>query len=182
MQQNELMSAIECILFVAGNPVPRIQLQSILNITDIEFSHVIEQMQQRFDEEDRGIQIFVTEETIQLTSNPKFASYVQEFLQPAQNKTLSQAMLETLAIVAYRQPVTRADIEAIRGVRCEYSVSQLLRQGFIRELGRRNTVGRPMMFGTTDLFLRQFGIHSINELPNFVAETDTDDDAEQITV
>ena len=71
--------------------------------------------------------------------------------------------------MAYKQPVTRADIEAVRGVRCDYSVSQLLKLGLIRELGRRDSVGRPMMFGTTDAFLRQFGLHSIEELPEYGA-------------
>ena len=74
-------------------------------------------------------------------------------------------MLETLSIVAYRQPVTRADIEAVRGVRCDYSVSQLVKLGMIQELGRKDAVGRPMLFGTTDAFLRQFGLHTLTELP-----------------
>ena len=76
-------------------------------------------------------------------------------------------MLETLSIIAYRQPVTRSDIEAVRGVRCDYSVSQLLKLGLIQEMGRKDSVGRPMTFGTTDAFLRQFGIHSIQELPEY---------------
>ena len=78
---------------------------------------------------------------------------------------MSDSMMETLSVIAYRQPVTRADIEAVRGVRCEYSVSQLLKQGFICELGRKDCVGRPMLFGTTDAFLRKFGLHSLDELP-----------------
>ena len=78
-------------------------------------------------------------------------------------------MLDTLSIIAYRQPVTRADIEAVRGVRCEYAVSQLLKLGMIRELGRKDVVGRPMLFGTTDAFLRHFGLRSISELPRYEA-------------
>ena len=74
-------------------------------------------------------------------------------------------MLETLSVVAYRQPVTRADIENVRGVRCEYAVSQLLKLGMICELGRKNVLGRPMLFGTTDAFLRHFGLHSLSDLP-----------------
>ena len=88
-------------------------------------------------------------------------------MQPAQTKSFSQAMLETLSVVAYKQPVTRNDIEAIRGVRCEYSVSQLLKLGLIQELGRKDAVGRPMLFGTTDAFLRQFGLHDLGELPSY---------------
>ena len=82
-------------------------------------------------------------------------------------------LLETLAIVAYRQPVTRADIEAVRGVRCEYAVTQLQKLGLIVQVGRRDTVGKPALFGTTDQFLRQFGLHSLEELPEFLRFSET---------
>ena len=131
--QDERYSAIECILFVSGEPVSLVQLQRALDITGIEMNAIIHNMEKQYRQEERGIQ------------------------------------LETLSIVAYKQPVTRADIEAVRGVRCDYSVSQLLKLGLIRELGRRDSVGRPMMFGTTDAFLRQFGLHSIEELPEYGA-------------
>ena len=163
--QDERYSAIECILFVSGEPVSLVQLQRALDITGIEMNAIIHNMEKQYRQEERGIQLYITDDTVQLVSNKKYASYVEELLQPAQTKSFTQAMLETLSIVAYKQPVTRADIEAVRGVRCDYSVSQLLKLGLIRELGRRDSVGRPMMFGTTDAFLRQFGLHSIEELP-----------------
>ena len=90
---------------------------------------------------------------------------LEELVQPVQSKSFSQSMLETLSVIAYRQPVTKADIEAVRGVRCEYAVGQLMKLGMIRELGRKNVVGRPMLLGTTDAFLRHFGIRSLSELP-----------------
>lgn len=167
--QDERYSAIECILFVSGEPVPLVQLQRALDITGIEMNAIIHNMEKLYREEERGIQLYVTEDTAQLVSNKKYAGCVEELLQPAQTKSFTQAMLETLSIVAYKQPVTRADIEAVRGVRCDYSVNQLLKLGLIRELGRRDSVGRPMMFGTTDAFLRQFGLHSIGELPEYGA-------------
>ena len=173
--QDERYSAIECILFVSGEPVSLVQLQRALDITGIEMNAIIHNMEKQYREEERGIQLYITDDTVQLVSNKKYASYVEELLQPAQTKSFTQAMLETLSIVAYKQPVTRADIEAVRGVRCDYSVSQLLKLGLIRELGRRDSVGRPMMFGTTDAFLRQFGLHSIEELPEcgaFAIEAD----------
>lgn len=86
-------------------------------------------------------------------------------LNPVQRKTLSQASLEVLSIIAYKQPITRAEIEEIRGVKCDYSVMWLLQKGLIEEVGRKDTIGRPMLFGTTDLFLRHFGLSSISELP-----------------
>ena len=167
--QDERYSAIECILFVSGEPVSLVQLQRALDITGIEMNAIIHNMEKQYRQEERGIQLYITDDTVQLVSNKKYASYVEELLQPAQTKSFTQAMLETLSIVAYKQPVTRADIEAVRGVRCDYSVSQLLKLGLIRELGRRDSVGRPMMFGTTDAFLRQFGLHSIEEMTEYSA-------------
>lgn len=179
--QDERYSAIECILFVSGEPVSLVQLQRALDVTSIEMTAIIHGMEQLYREEERGIQLYVTDETVQLVSNRKYADYVEELLQPAQNKSFSQAMLETLSIVAYRQPVTRSDIEAVRGVRCDYSVSQLLKLGLIQEMGRRNTVGRPMMFGTTDAFLRQFGLHSIDDLPEYGSFMPQEEEEQEIS-
>ena len=166
MEYNERFGAIECILFVSGDPVPIIELQRAIGVTDIEMEHIIRSMDELYKREKRGVQLFITPETMQLVSNKEYAKYVEELVQPVQAKSFSQAMLETLSVIAYRQPVTRADIEAVRGVRCEYAVSQLMKMGMIRELGRKNVVGRPMLLGTTDAFLRHFGIRSLNELPS----------------
>lgn len=166
MEYNERFGAIECILFVFGDPVPIIELQRAIGVTDIEMEHIIRSMDELYKKEKRGVQLFITPETMQLVSNKEYAKYVEELVQPVQAKSFSQAMLETLSVIAYRQPVTRADIEAVRGVRCEYAVSQLMKMGMIRELGRKNVVGRPMLLGTTDAFLRHFGIRSLNELPS----------------
>ena len=165
MEYNERFGAIECILFVSGDPVPIIELQRAIGVTDIEMEHIIRSMDELYKKEKRGVQLFITPETMQLVSNKEYAKYVDELVQPVQAKFFSQAMLETFSVIAYRQPVTRADIEAVRGVRCEYAVSQLMKMGMIRELGRKNVVGRPMLLGTTDAFLRHFGIRSLNELP-----------------
>ncbi|MBS1480179.1 MAG: SMC-Scp complex subunit ScpB [Christensenellaceae bacterium] len=169
MQYDERFGAIECILFVSGDPVPVIQLQRALGLTDIEMQSTLQSMDELYRREERGIQLYLTEETVQLVSNRKYTDLVLTLLQPVQSRTFSQSMLETLSIIAYRQPVTRADIEAVRGVRCEYAVSQLLKLGMIRELGRKDVVGRPMLFGTTDAFLRHFGLRSISELPRYEA-------------
>ncbi len=165
MQYDERYGAIECILFVSGEPVPRVQLQRALDVAQDELNGILASMDALYREEKRGVQLYLTEDTVQLVSNRDYAPLVQELLQPVQEKSFTQAMLETLSVVAYRQPVTRADIEAVRGVRCEYAVSQLLKMGMIRELGRKNAIGRPMLFGTTDAFLRHFGLHSLAELP-----------------
>lgn len=177
MSYDERISAIECILFVSGEPVSTVQLQRALGVTQMEILHLLDTMDSLYQSEQRGILLYRTEETVQLVSNKKYAAYVEELLQPAQTKSFSQAMLETLSVVAYRQPVTRAEIEAVRGVRCEYSVSQLVKLGLIQELGRKDAVGRPMLFGTTDAFLRQFGISSVKDLPCYETYIKNDEDA-----
>ncbi len=170
MQYDQRFGAIECILFVTGDVLPIIQIYRASGVTVIEMIHIIRSMDELFRAEKRGVQLFITDETMQLVSNKEYTGYVKDLIQPVQSKSFSQAMLETLSVVAYRQPVTRADIEAVRGVRCEYAVSQLLKTGMIRELGRKNVLGRPMLFGTTDAFLRHFGLHSLSELPRIKEE------------
>lgn len=100
-----------------------------------------------------------------MCTNEKYKAQLEDLLNPVQKKSLSQASLEVLSIIAYKQPITRAEIEEIRGVKCDYSVMWLLQKGLIQEMGRKETLGRPMLFGTTDLFLRHFGLSSLNELP-----------------
>ena len=116
MEYNERMGAIECILFVSGDPVPIIELQRAIGVTDIEMEHIIRSMDELYKREKRGVQLFITAETMQLVSNKEYTRYVEELVQPVQSKSFSQSMLETLSVIAYRQPVTKADIEAVRGV------------------------------------------------------------------
>ena len=137
----------------------------MFEFTPIELETVLSEMEDEYNSNCRGIRIYMTDETIQLVTNPIYYDNIIKLLAPPVEKNMSDSMMETLSVIAYRQPVTRADIEAVRGVRCEYSVSQLLKQGFIKELGRKDVVGRPMLFGTTDTFLRRFGLKSLADLP-----------------
>ncbi|MEG0935789.1 MAG: SMC-Scp complex subunit ScpB, partial [Clostridia bacterium] len=102
---------------------------------------------------------------VQLSICPDYAPYVERLLQPIQQQSLSQAAMETLSIIAYRQPVTKSDIEKVRGVKCDYSVQSLVGKGLIEEVGRRETLGRPILYATTDAFLRHFGIETLDQLP-----------------
>ena len=102
---------------------------------------------------------------MQLTTRPDYAPYIERLLQPIQKQSLSQAAMETLSIIAYRQPVTKAEIEAVRGVKCDYSVASLVNKELICEVGRRESLGRPILYGTTPKFLQHFGIESLEELP-----------------
>lgn len=161
-------NTVECLLFVSGDPVPVTELSRVLALSGAETRALLNDMEHSYREEGRGVQLLVTEETAQLTSNRAYVDAVETLIQPDETKNVSQSLLETLAIIAYRQPVTRTDIERIRGVRCEYAVSQLQKLGLIVAVGRKDVVGKPVLFGTTDRFLRQFGIHSVEEMPEFL--------------
>ena len=161
-----LAAIIEAILFVAGDPVRVDDLAHAMNLTTNEMQEALNQLSDHLTLEGRGIQLNRSGETVFLSIRPAFAPQVDAFLQPLQKRPLSQAVLETLSIIAYRQPCTRGDIEAIRGVKCDYSVQSLLTKGFIEECGQRETLGRPTLYRTTDAFLKHFGMESIEDLPN----------------
>ena len=161
-----LGAIVEAILFVAGDPVRVEDLAHAMNLTMSDMVEALEQLSDHLTLEGRGIQLNRSGETVFLSIRPAFAPQVEAFLQPLQKRPLSQAVLETLSIVAYRQPCTRGDIEAIRGVKCDYSVQSLLNKGFIEECGQRETLGRPTLYRTTDAFLKHFGMETLDDLPN----------------
>ena len=167
-RQLGLYHRIECMLFVAGDPVAIAELARVLDMPTAEVRKLLSGMEKAYREAGRGVQLLVTNDTAQLMSNRAYVSDVRALLQPDEVRNVSQSLLETLAIIAYRQPVTRADVERVRGVRCDYATSQLVKLGLIQEVGRKDAVGRPVLFGTTDRFLRQFGIHSVEEMPEFL--------------
>jgi segregation and condensation protein B len=157
------MRAVECLLLVGGGPVRIDQLREVLGAGDDVVREVIADLTRIY--EGRGLQIQHVAGGYQLATRPEFATYVQRFLGLERREPLSRASLETLAIVAYRQPVTRAEIEAVRGVRCEHVLERLGELELIREVGRRPTLGRPILYGTTEAFLRHFGLRDLNDLP-----------------
>lgn len=161
-----LAAILEAILFVAGDPVRVEDLAHAMNLTSSELLDAVGQLSEQLKRENRGIQLNRSGETVFLSIRPAFAPQVEAFLQPLQKRPLSQAVLETLSIIAYRQPCTRSDVEGIRGVKCDYSVQSLLNKGFIEECGQRETLGRPTLYRTTDAFLKHFGMESLDDLPN----------------
>ena len=167
-----LTAIIEAILFVSGDPVRVDVLAHAMNLTVQELEQALDELRDHLALENRGIQLNRSGETVFLSICPKYAPQVELFLQPIQKQPLSQAVLETLSIIAYRQPVTKGDVESVRGVKCDYSVQTLVNRGFIEECGRRETLGRPILYRTTDKFLQHFGIESLDELPsvNFSSE------------
>lgn len=173
MQQKELPNVIEAILFVAGEPVKLQDIQRALDITEMELTSAIDAMENDYSFHRRGICLKRFGQHVQLSTRAEYAEYVERLLQPVQRQSLSQSALETLSIVAYKQPVTRLEVEAIRGVKCDYSIQSLTHKCLIEEVGRKETLGRPILYGTTDAFLSHFGLSSLNDLPGPVEEKTT---------
>ena len=161
----ELAKIIEAILFVSGEPVQLGAVARALEVTELEVSAAADELASDYDYNRRGICLKRFGSHIQLSTRPDYAPQIEKLLQPIQKQSLSQAALETLAVVAYKQPVTRLDIEAVRGVKCDYSVQSLMNKGLIEEVGRKETLGRPILSGTTDAFLSHFGLTSLEDLP-----------------
>ena len=162
-----LRNRIECMLFVAGDPVAIAELARVLDLPTPKTRTLLSEMEYTYRVNERGVQLLVTADTAQLVSNRSYIEDVKKLINPDETKNVSQSLLETLAVIAYRQPVTRSDVERVRGVRCDYAVTQLQKIGLIVEVGRKDVVGHPTLFGTTDKFLRQFGIHALEEMPNY---------------
>ena len=160
-----LKGRIEAILFVSGEAVEVEDLCRALDTPRGEVEQALREIRDEYDFQQRGFVLRRFGTHVQLTTRALYAPDVVHLLQPVQKQTLSQALMETLAIIAYRQNVTRGEMEAIRGVKCDYSVQVLLARGLIEEKGRRDTLGHPVEYGTTDAFLQHFGIASLAELP-----------------
>ena len=165
MENAKIKCIIEAILFVAGEPDCVEDLAHALDLTVGELSEHLNALRDEYDLDARGIRLARFGDSVQLTTRPDYAPYIERLLQPIQKQSLSQSALETLSIIAYRQPVTKAEIEAVRGVKCDYSVASLVNKELICEVGRRESLGRPILYGTTPKFLQHFGIESLDELP-----------------
>ncbi len=178
MEINKLASALEAVLFVTGEPVSQKEICNCFGVSYSMLEDAAEILKNKYNK-DSGILFLAYGDSMQLSSNPDHRQYIENMLNPIQRKSLSQASLEVLSIIAYKQPVTRGEIEEIRGVKCDYSVMWLLQKGLIQEAGRKDTVGHPMLFVTTDLFLRHFGLSGLDELPERADELTMVEDIEQ---
>ena len=161
----KLTNIIESILYVSGTQVAISDIAEKLELSDKEMTEAIKVLKEKYSGES-GIQLLQFNKKLQFSSNPAYADDVSAVLNPIKEKELSKSMLEVAAIIAYKQPVTRIDLEEIRG-NSEYAVQKLLELGVIEPVGRKDAVGRPVMFGTTDKFLKRFQISSLEELPDY---------------
>ena len=165
LELTERVGIVEAILFVTGNAVEKKDICRAMDITEPELDETLDALESGYDFDRRGLRLLRFGAHVQLATRPDYAPYVEKLLQPVQKQSLSQAVMETLAVIAYKQPVTKAEIEQIRGVKCDYSVQSLVSKGLIEEVGRKETLGRPILYGTTDAFLRHFCLSSLSELP-----------------
>ena len=163
--ESSLKGRIEAILFVAGEAVSIRDLAKALQADEKELKAVLKKIGSEYDYEQRGFMLKRFGDKVQLATRPMYSEDVLRLLQPVQQQSLSQAAMETLAVVAYKQPVTRAEVEQIRGVKCDYSLQSLMMKGLIQEAGRKDTIGRPILYATTDTFLSHFGIQGLEDLP-----------------
>ena len=160
-----LSSALEAILFAAGDCVPLARLSLILQMDEQTVSETVDALAALYEDEGRGMRILRLDDKVQMCSAPEYATVISRCLEQRKPPMLSQPALETLAVVAYFQPVTRAYVEQVRGVDSSYTVSMLVERGLIEECGRLEAPGRPAVFRTTDAFLRTMGVSKLSELP-----------------
>ncbi len=160
-----LAGRIEAILFVAGEAVHVDDLARALNVSVREVETELIHIRDEYDFAQRGFTLKRFGHQVQLATRALYSTDVVRLLQPVQKQSLSQAAMETLAVVAYKQPVTRAEVEQIRGVKCDYSLQSLMNKELIMEVGRKEALGRPILYGTTENFLAHFGLTSLDDLP-----------------
>lgn len=160
-----LAGRIEAILFVAGEPVRVEELAKALNVTVRQVENELAKLRDEYDFNQRGSTLKRFGHQVQLATRALYATDVVHLLQPVQKQSLTQAAMETLAVIAYKQPVTRAEVEQVRGVKCDYSVQSLMKKELIMEVGRKETLGRPILYGTTENFLAHFGLSTLDDLP-----------------
>jgi len=165
MDLKEMEAIVEGLLFAAGDPVPLAKIAEILGLDKATAKRILDNMSIRIRNSSRGILIREINGSYQICTRPEHFEYISRLAEPRQKQALSQAAFETLAIIAYNQPVTRARIEMIRGVSSDSSITTLLERNLIREAGRLDSPGRPVLYETTEEFLRCFGFRSIKDLP-----------------
>jgi segregation and condensation protein B len=161
MRQEKILEAM---LFAFGDSVPLARLAEVIECDIPQTRNLLSRMAQTYTEDESGIQLMEADESYRLCTNPEYYQYIQRLMELPPRKPLTQAILETLSIVAYKQPVTKAVIEEIRGVNVDYAVNKLLEYGLVIEKGRLDAPGKPILFGTSEDFLRFYGLRNLDEL------------------
>ena len=165
MRKEELFGILESILFALGSPAEFSKLEEVFEMSYEEVVDLVTAFMQDFNQKSRGMKVIRLENSIQMVSKSEHHPYIAKMLETRAQRGLSQSSLETLSIIAYNQPVTKAMVDAVRGVDSYNSIVRLLERELIEQQGRMDAPGRPMLYGTTSEFLRVFGLESLDELP-----------------
>lgn len=165
-EKDKVKGIIEAILFTMGDSVETERLSEVLELEDDCVEGILREMQMEYGDQKRGITLKELDGSWQICTKIETYDYIKKLVSRPKKRSLTDVLLETLSIIAYKQPVTRQEIEAIRGVKCDFAVNKLLEYGLVKELGRLDTIGHPIIFGTTEEFLRCFGVSSMEELPD----------------
>ncbi|HIV52073.1 MAG TPA: SMC-Scp complex subunit ScpB [Candidatus Mediterraneibacter norwichensis] len=166
MEIEKLQAAVEAILFTMGDSVELGKIAAAIEHDEETTRKIIHSLMDRCEEEDRGVRIIELENSFQMCTKKEMYEYLIRIAKQPRRYVLTDVLLETLSIIAYRQPVTRLEIEKIRGVKSDHAVNKLVEYGLVEETGRLDAPGRPLLFGTTEEFLRRFNVHSLDELPS----------------
>lgn len=170
LDKKKAMAIIEAVLFAMGDSVEMSKLVHVLEISEKEIREIITEMNTKYKKAEKGIYIVELDNAFQLCTKPDLYEYLIKVAKAPRKYVMSDTLLETLSIIAYKQPVTKLDVEKIRGVSSDHAVNRLLEFNLIQELGRLDAPGRPLLFGTTEEFLRTFGVKTLNDLPMINAE------------
>ncbi|MGN0521784.1 MAG: SMC-Scp complex subunit ScpB [Eubacterium sp.] len=182
MNSNSVLASIEAMLFAAGDPVEPAKLAEVLDIDVENVIKILGHLEAMYDENNSGIRLVRIDGKYQLCTREEYSDEVRGLLEIKKNTPLSQAAFEVLAIVAYNKTVTRSFIEQIRGVDCSGPISNLIQKGLIEEKGRLDLPGRPLVYGTTDRFLRCFSLNSLDDLPDLPKDNDPNADDSQTSL
>lgn len=169
MEKNKAKAVLEAILFTMGDSVEIDRLAAVIEEDKDTTKNLLDEMAEEYRREERGIAITVLDNAVQLCTKSELYEYLIKIAKTPKKFVLTDTLLETLSIIAYKQPITRLEIEKVRGVSCDHAVNRLLEFELITEVGRLDAPGRPLLFGTTEQFLRSFGVKSIEELPELSA-------------
>lgn len=170
MEIEKLQGAIEAILFTMGDSVELENIAAAIGHDEKTTRKLIHNMMDRYEDEDRGVRIIELDNAFQMCTKKEMYEYLIRVAKQPKRYVLTDVLLETLSIIAYRQPVTKLEIEKIRGVKSDHAVNKLVEYGLVEETGRLDAPGRPILFGTTEEFLRRFSVHSLDELPSLKPE------------
>lgn len=165
MEEKNYQAIIEAILFTMGESVELEKIASVLELDKKETKKILDGMMQHYEDASIGVKIIELDGAYQMCTKPEMYEYLIRIAKQPKRHVLTDVLLETLSIIAYKQPITKVEIEKIRGVSCDHAVNKLVEYNLVCELGRLDAPGRPLLFGTTEEFLRSFGVQSIDELP-----------------